>query len=129
MITCLQAYHNHSKDKDVNVREAIRILLDAGADPNIADNAGKTPLIANAWDLEIAKLLLAHGANVNAQASDGFTPLLNAGTLELTRLLLEHGADPFAKTKSGDTALDWAKKMIRKDQAGLLEAAMAGKKQ
>lgn len=127
MTACLQAYHN--KEKDVNLREVIRILLDAGADPNIADDAGKTPLIANAWDLEIAKLLISHGANVNAQAQDGFTPLLNAGTVELTRFLLEHGADPFAKTKRGETALDWAKQMGRKDQAALLEAAMAGRKQ
>lgn len=127
MTTCLQTHHN--KDKNVNLREVIRILLDEGADPNIADNEGKTPLIANAWDYEIAKLLLAHGANVNARARDGFTPLLNAGTAELTRLLLEHGADPFAKTERGETALDWAKQMNRKDQAALLEAAMAGKKQ
>lgn len=126
LITCLQAYH--SKDTDVNLKEVIRTLLDAGADPNIADDEGKTPLIANAWDVEIAKMLLAHGASVNAQAKDGFTPLLNAGTAELMRLLLEHGADPFAKTKEGKTALDWAKQMGRKDQAAILEAAMAGKK-
>ncbi len=66
---------------------------------------------------------------MNARASDGFTPLLNAGTVELTRFLLEHGADPFAKDDRGETALDWAKQMNRRDQAALLEAAMAGKKQ
>ena len=124
---CLQAYHY--KDKDVSVREVVRILLDAGADPNIADNTGMTPLITNARDLEIAQMLIAHGANVNAQAKDGFTPLLNAGRVELTRLLLQHGADPFAKTKHGETALDLAKQGNRTDQAALLEAAMTGKKQ
>jgi ankyrin repeat protein len=127
LIAGLQAYHY--KDKDVDRREVVRILLDAGADPNIADNKGMTPLIANSWNLEIAQMLIAHGANVNARASDGFTPLLNAGTVELTRLLLEHGADPFAKTEQGKTALDWAKQMGRKDQAALLEAVMAGRKQ
>jgi ankyrin repeat protein len=127
LIACLQAYH--TKDEHVNLKEVVRTLVDAGADPNIADNKGKTPLIANAWDLEIAQILIAHGANVNARASDGFTPLLNAGTTELTRLLLQHGADPFAKDDHGRTALDWAKQMNRKDQAALLEAAMAGKKQ
>jgi ankyrin repeat protein len=127
LITCLQAYHY--KDKDVNRKEVVRILLDAGADPNIADNKGMTPLIANARDLEIAQMLVAHGANVNAQANDGFTPLLNAETAALTRFLLEHGADPFAKTNDGKTALDWAKQMNHKDRAALLEDAMAGKKQ
>jgi ankyrin repeat protein len=127
LITCLQAHHY--KEKDVNLTEVVRMLLNASADPNIADNKGMTPLIANAWDLKIAQMLIAHGANVNARASDGFTALLNAGTVELTRFLLEHGADPFAKTDRGQTALDWAKQMKHKDQAALLEAAMAGKKQ
>jgi ankyrin repeat protein len=127
LIACLRAYHY--KDKDVNRKEIVRMLLDAGSDPNIADNKGMAPLIANSRDLEIAQMLIAHGANVNAQAKDGFTPLLNAETIELTRLLLEHGADPFAKTDHGQTALDWAKQMNRKAQAALLEAAMAGKKQ
>lgn len=126
LIACLQAYHY--KDKDVNLKEVVRMLVDAGADPNLADTKGKTPLIANSRNLDIAQMLIAHGANVNARASDGFTPLLNAGTVDLTRFLLEHGADPFAKTDRGETALDWAKQMNRKDQAALLEAAMAGKK-
>lgn len=127
LLACLHAYHG--KDENVNLKAVIRILLDAGADPNIADNKGMTPLIANAWDFEIAQMLIAHGADVNARAQDSFTPLLNAGTAEVTRVLLEHGADPFAKTKDGETALDFAKGDKRKDQAKLLEAAMAGKKQ
>jgi ankyrin repeat protein len=64
-----------------------------------------TPLIVNSQDLEVAQLLIEHGANVNARARDGFTPLINAGTTELTRLLLEHGADPFAKTRSETIAV------------------------
>ena len=127
LIACLRAYH--VKETDVNLKEVIRMLLDAGADPNLADNKGKTPLIANSRNLEITQMLIAHGANVNARASDGFTPLMNAGTVELTRFLLEHGADPFARTDRGETALDWANQMNHKDQAALLKAAMAGRKQ
>jgi ankyrin repeat protein len=126
LISCFQAHHR--SDNEVDLKEVVRILVNAGADPNIADNKGKTPLMANSRDLEIARMLIAHGANVNARASDGFTPLLNADTAELTRLLLDHGADPFAKTEQGKTALEWAKQMDHKDQAALLEAAMAGKK-
>lgn len=126
LLGCLRAYHY--TDRDVNLREVVRILLDAGADPNSADKRGVTPLIANSRDIEIAQMLIAHGANVNARAGDGFTPLLNVETVELTRLLLEHGADPFAQTEQGETALDWAKRMNRKAQAALLEAAMAGKR-
>jgi ankyrin repeat protein len=127
LVACLQAYHQ--EDKSINRKEVVRVLLDAGADPNLANNKGMTALIANAWNLDIAEMLIGHGANVNARAQDGFTPLLNAGTLELTRFLLQHGADPFAKDNRGETALDWAKQMNRKEQAALLEAAMAGRKQ
>jgi ankyrin repeat protein len=126
LLAVLQAHHN---DKDVDRKEVVRILLNAGANSNLADNRGATPLIANAWNLEIAQMLIDHGADVNAHANDGFTPLINAGTVELTRFLLKHGADPFAKTDEGKTALDWAKQMNRKDQATVLEAAMAEKKQ
>ena len=127
LLSCLETYHYD--DKEVNQEEVIRMLLGFGTDPNLADKAGKTPLIVNADDLHIAQLLVSHGANVNARANDGFTPLLNARTVDVTRFLLQHGADPFAKTKSGQTALDWAKQMGRKDQAALLEAAMAGRTQ
>jgi ankyrin repeat protein len=44
-------------------REAVRTLLAAGADPNIVNAAGMTPLMetARAGDAEIARMLLDHG--------------------------------------------------------------------
>jgi ankyrin repeat protein len=126
LLSCLHA--SHYKDQGVNKKQVVQILLEAGADPNLADNKGETPLIVNARDTEIADMLISHGADVNAQADDGFTALINADTPELTHLLLQHGANPFAKTKQGQTALDWARQMGHKERAALLEAAMAGEK-
>ena len=125
LIACIEGYHY--KDPGVDETNVVGLLLDNGADPNLARNDGKTPLIANSRDLDITKMLIAHRANVNAREKNGFTALINAGTVELTRFLLQHGADPFAKTDRGETALDWAKQMNHKDKAALLEAAMLGK--
>ncbi len=91
--------------------EAIGLLLDKGADVNAADAIGVTPLIAAASvdDTEVAKLLLAKGAEVNAKANVGqsATALMGAaynGNVELTRLLLARGAalDAISDDRSGN---------------------------
>src|SRR5690348_6883571 len=47
----------------------VRPPLAAGADPNVRDSLGGTPLLDAAWagNLEITKLLLAVGADVNVR--------------------------------------------------------------
>ncbi|XP_014678855.1 PREDICTED: putative ankyrin repeat protein RBE_0220 [Priapulus caudatus] len=80
----------------------IRLLLEAGADPNVAETkSGVTPLMM--------RMLLSHGADANAADSYGQTSLYHAasfGQLDIMRLQLEAGADPnVAETKSGKTPL------------------------
>ena len=104
-----------------------RILLDAGADPNVAkSSSGIRPLMYVALradgdqSLELARLLIQRGADVNAKSHSGFeeervrhdgynhdveqaheTPLhwaARKGNAPLVRLLLEKGADPDART-------------------------------
>jgi len=61
--------------------------------------------------VEIAQLLVEHGADVAAQNKDGETPLHRAasrGDLDLARFLVEHGADAAAENKDGVTPLHWA---------------------
>lgn len=122
-------------------------LLEKGADPNIADTLGRTALYAAidmrnedysalpnrpALDptpnLEVIRVLLEKGANVNATLvqrlpgrsgmdsgdttlGEGTTPLMRAaraGDAEVIRLLLKYGADPMLATKEGNTALMFA---------------------
>jgi ankyrin repeat protein len=91
-------------------------LIENGANVNaIAKNAtGFTALtgaVANNH-VEIAKILVKRGANVNHRYEGGVSPLMEAclnGNLELVNFLLENGADPTAKTKDEKTPLTFAK--------------------
>jgi ankyrin repeat protein len=52
--------------------EAARLLLDAGADPSLANGDGTTPLMSAAWTghLEVLQLLLERGAAVDDVDTD-----------------------------------------------------------
>src|SRR5260221_646226 len=86
---------------------AVRKLLDEGAGPNVANDAGATALMWAVGDAETAQLLLDRGAHVNARSADGRTPLAIAagvaGNARVVKLLLDHGADPSPK-EPGTTA-------------------------
>jgi hypothetical protein len=63
------------------------------------------------FNISVVQLLLEHGADINAQANTGRTPLHWAswrGTLGVVRLLLEHGADVEVTSDDGKTALQEA---------------------
>jgi hypothetical protein len=96
--------------------EVVRILIEYDlAYINARDEYGRTPLLfasggRNSKDGSVVRLLLEHGADVNAQSQAGWIPLHRAsyyGPLEVVRLLLEHGADVEAKY-DGKTALQVA---------------------
>ena len=123
------------------------MLVERGADPNLPDTSGMAVLYA-AVDmntpaeiygrpnrkststisaLDLMKILLTHGANVNVQLRTatvqrahtpgdgllgaGATPLMRAartGDAAAIRILLEHGADPAMTTNNHTTALMFA---------------------
>ncbi|HYH01044.1 MAG TPA: ankyrin repeat domain-containing protein [Terriglobales bacterium] len=97
--------------------EAVRVLLELAADPNQRSrNAlNNTPLHACAAisrSVDIARMLLDHGADVNATQHGGFTALHSAafnGSVDLVGLLVERGADLSARTDDGQTAADLAR--------------------
>jgi ankyrin repeat protein len=73
-------------------------LLKLGADVNKRNDAGATALMWAAVDLEKTRLLVNHGADVNARSIDMRTPLMIAarrpGNDAAVRFLLDHGANP-----------------------------------
>jgi ankyrin repeat protein len=107
--------------------KAVKTLLDAGADVNLASRESMkvTPLASAsaARQLEIARVLIEHGADVNARAASDFTPLHESaasGKTDFAQLLLEHGADPNAKASDGKTPLDYAREHNREEMVELL---------
>ena len=91
--------------------EIARALLDAGApvDTYTTNDLANQPLHAAAAGrhLEVCRLLLAAGADVNATQHGGYTPLHEAaqhGDIEMVELFLSAGADPTAHVPDGTPA-------------------------
>ena len=89
---CLKRKENNKE----NI-EAVKILLEAGADPN---------------KISYKKFYRIYGINTNKRSGTGETPLHNAaimGNLEIVKYLLENGAKPslFIKNNSGRTPIDY----------------------
>jgi len=90
-------------------------LLNAGANPNIGDDWGCTPLEigCKTCNIKLCKILLLHGANPNHKNIELQTPLMEIAKpskifgsiydkniyIEITKLLLEHGADTYIRDK------------------------------
>lgn len=88
----------------------------AGAEVNIKDTAGRTPLhMAAAYGATpVARLLLDKGADPDVQDSMGLTPLhMAAGYCRPStiKLLVESGADPEVRTQRNERALDLIRNM------------------
>ncbi len=64
-------------DSSGDAEETVRVLLESKASPNLCDENGRTPLhlAVEKENLEIVRLLVGAGADVNARSRDGFTPL------------------------------------------------------
>lgn len=92
----------------------------SSADINEVDEYGFRPLIeaAIANKIDIAELLLQHGANINGEDSTGRTALhwaVENNNLNLCKLLLSHNADPNHYTKSSQPIL--VNPLLRKQTA------------
>ena len=74
--------------------DVVRALLDLGADVNLGDDNGETPLSYGVEKVELVKILLEHGADINLPDKDGHRPLwwARSKSLDLQAQLVKLGA-------------------------------------
>jgi len=89
--------------------DAMKYLLDKGADVNAQNGFGSTALMISATDLGKVRLLVEHGADLNRASKQGRTALFIAAmsdqSSEIVRYLVAKGADLKAKDAFGNTIL------------------------
>lgn len=92
--------------------EAMKLLLDRGADPNLTNSSGSTALMMGATEIAKVRMLVERGADVNKATPRGRTALLLAAMSEpsadIVRLLIGAGADVKAVDAFNTTFLNAA---------------------
>ena len=106
--------------------DAVELLLEHGAEVNIADAYGDTPLLRSASNSHMMAMLLEAGADVNVAGTNGYSPLHQAivyhsgDVSNALTLLLRHGADIEAKDNGGQTPLHKAARWYDPEAAAKL---------
>lgn len=105
--------------------DTVRILLNKGANINVQNKTGNTPLMLTTErnHLATAQTLLDNGADANVQNKYEWTALMWAAGYRRTAILkaiITHGADMELKNEDGKTALIWATERGHSDMVKIL---------
>ena len=116
--------------------QVMRILLEAGADPTLAQKNKRTPIMlaasvpsqragnpmfaTDASVMEAIQICLDRGMDINATSDAGETAIYSAlGSPAVIRFMVEHGARLDVKNRREQTPLEAAMKSAEPDQASI----------
>ena len=115
-----------------NKLDTVNVLIDAGADLNMLDEAHGWPALRYALrneneNIDIVNVLVEAGADLNIQDKEWkISDLMIAagnGMVDIVRALLAAGADVSLKSEEGKTAIDYATSQEIRDLLRVAEAA------
>lgn len=107
--TLLHIVCGHAMNDPTVKHAMVEALLKVGIDTNAIDDQGWTVLhnvVGFSKLVDVAQLLIAHGANVDAVGKNGQRPIHRANSVSMIELLLKKGADINVKDNAGHTPLD-----------------------
>ena len=110
---------------DADIEGTFELLVAAGANVNLKNDQGQTPIFSACWDDRAVALLARAGADLNAKDKFGQTPLMHCVTSDFARAMIAAGADLFVRNREGHTAAEAARDMGNTRLADVLEAAMS----
>jgi ankyrin repeat protein len=117
---------NSAQLGDVN---AVRVLIERGADVNFADPLGRTALIyaasSDLLNLDVVKLLVEHGADVNVKDQHKKAGDFGLSVLDIARL---HGETPVVQylVKAGANPTNVAAPVLKARQQNTIAGAIQG---
>ncbi len=117
----LAAVESRSNGKDPARVEVLRLLAEAGADVNVRDKNGNTPLHKTPLT-DVAEELMRLGADVNARNNAGETPIFTTMDEHAIPLLIAHGADVTILNDAGETLMEAARHRAPNLQTALWKA-------